>query len=91
MAEMSHTDPALALSIYAQAMRRDEGENERLKALVEGADWTVMGSRTPSLTLSPRTSEPRKRKKSVGKQGNEARPVGFEPTTSASGGQRSIH
>jgi integrase len=37
MQEMGHTDPALALSIYAHAMRRDEGENERLKALVEGA------------------------------------------------------
>lgn len=37
MAEMGHTDPALALRIYAQAMRRDEGENERLRALVEGA------------------------------------------------------
>ena len=29
MAEMGHTDPALALAIYAQAMRREEGENER--------------------------------------------------------------
>lgn len=38
MQEMGHTDPALALAIYAHAMRRDEGENERLKALVEGAD-----------------------------------------------------
>lgn len=38
MQEMGHTDPALALSIYAHAMRRDDGENERLKALVEGVD-----------------------------------------------------
>jgi integrase/recombinase XerC len=38
MQEMGHTDPALALSIYAHAMRRDEGENERLRALIEGAD-----------------------------------------------------
>jgi hypothetical protein len=38
MQEMGHTDPALALSIYAHAMRRDEGENERLKALVDGVD-----------------------------------------------------
>jgi hypothetical protein len=44
MAEMGHTDPKLALSIYAQAMRRDEGEGERLRALVEGADWAAMGS-----------------------------------------------
>jgi integrase len=38
MQEMGHTDPALALAIYAHAMRRDEGENERLRALVEGVE-----------------------------------------------------
>jgi len=38
MAEMGHTDPALALRIYAQAMRRDEGEVERVQALMNGAD-----------------------------------------------------
>ena len=37
MAEMGHTHPALALRIYAAAMRRDAGENERLRELVEGA------------------------------------------------------
>jgi hypothetical protein len=38
MAELGHTDPSLALSIYAHAMRRDDGDNERLRSLVEGAD-----------------------------------------------------
>jgi integrase len=38
MQEMGHTDPALALAIYAHAMRRDDGENERLRALVDGVD-----------------------------------------------------
>jgi hypothetical protein len=37
MAEMGHTDPNLALRTYAQAMRRDEGEINRLRALVDGA------------------------------------------------------
>ena len=37
MAEMGHTDPGLALRIYAQAMRRDEADQDRLRALVEGA------------------------------------------------------
>ena len=37
MAELGHTDPRLALSIYAHAMRRDEGDHERLRELVEGA------------------------------------------------------
>ena len=32
------TDPSLALAIYAAAMRRDDGENQRLRALVEGSD-----------------------------------------------------
>lgn len=45
MAEMGHTDPALALSIYAQAMRRDENEDRALVALVNGAQWDRMGPR----------------------------------------------
>jgi integrase len=45
MAEMGHTSPNLALAIYAQAMRRDEGEVERLRALTEGLDWADVGRR----------------------------------------------
>jgi integrase len=37
MQEMGHTDPALALRVYAQAMRRGEDETQALRALVEGA------------------------------------------------------
>jgi integrase len=36
MAEMGHTDPSLALRIYAQAIRRDEKQQTALAALVEG-------------------------------------------------------
>jgi integrase len=36
MDEMGHTDPALALRVYAQSMRRGEGEQAQLRALVEG-------------------------------------------------------
>jgi integrase len=39
MDEMGHTDPALALRIYRQSMRRDEDERTKLKALVEGRKW----------------------------------------------------
>jgi hypothetical protein len=35
MDEMGHADPALALRIYRQAMRRDEVEISRLRATVE--------------------------------------------------------
>lgn len=45
MAEMGHTSPNLALRVYAQAMRRDPEENERLRALVEGRQMAVGGSR----------------------------------------------
>ena len=36
MAEMGHTDPGLALKVYAQAMRRGEDEQAALRELVEG-------------------------------------------------------
>jgi Phage integrase family len=36
MDEMGHTDPALALRVYRQSMRRGEGEKATLRALVEG-------------------------------------------------------
>jgi integrase len=45
MAEMGHTDPALALRVYAQSMRRDEHQTAQLRALVEGVDWANMGER----------------------------------------------
>jgi integrase len=44
MAEMGHTDPDEALSVYAQAMRREDGENDRLRALVDGVSFGSFGS-----------------------------------------------
>jgi len=44
MAAMGHTDAAMTLNVYARQMARQDGEPERLKALVEGADWAAMGS-----------------------------------------------
>jgi len=38
MDEMGHTDPALALRVYRQAMRREDDEKALLRALVEGAE-----------------------------------------------------
>jgi integrase len=54
MDEMGHTDPALALRVYRQAMRRGEDEKAQLRALVEGAEVAVIGRRaseTPSETI----------------------------------------
>lgn len=36
MDEMGHTDPALALRVYRQAMRRGEDEKQALRVLVDG-------------------------------------------------------
>ncbi len=44
MAQLGHTDPAFTLRVYAHAMRRDTGDKERLKALVEGRDWAPLGT-----------------------------------------------
>lgn len=48
MAELGHTDPELALSIYPHAMRRDDGENERLRALVDGVELGGLGTSAQS-------------------------------------------
>jgi integrase len=40
MAEMGHTTPALALSLYAKLMRRGEDERAALAALVDGSGFT---------------------------------------------------
>ncbi|HSZ69173.1 MAG TPA: tyrosine-type recombinase/integrase [Solirubrobacteraceae bacterium] len=39
MDEMGHTDPALALRVYRQSMRRGEDEKAQMRALVEGGVW----------------------------------------------------
>ena len=44
MAQLGHTDAGFTLRVYAHAMRRDEGDKERLKALVEGRDWAPLGT-----------------------------------------------
>jgi len=46
MDEMGHTDPALALRVYRQTMRRGDDEKARLRALVEGTEVAVGGSRS---------------------------------------------
>ena len=48
MQELGHTHPGLALRIYAAAMRRDDDENGRLRALIEGGLVTSDHSEAPS-------------------------------------------
>ena len=74
MAEMGHTDPSLALSIYAQAMRRDDGEQDRLRALVEGKALATGVATKPETADDEGVETP-------------ARPARFERATSRSGGE----
>lgn len=48
MAEMGHTDPGLALRVYAQAMRMDDSQRGKLTALVEGEFRHGKGTSEPS-------------------------------------------
>ncbi len=50
MDEMGHTDPALALRVYRQSMRRDQGEKDRLRALVDGVHLANNGQRSAAAT-----------------------------------------
>jgi hypothetical protein len=48
MRQVGHTDPKVTLSVYAQVMFRGEGERERLRALVEGSHWALLGTAVDS-------------------------------------------
>jgi integrase len=52
MAEMGHTDPALALRVYAQVMRLGEDERAALAALVDGDPATQPSESSVSASLS---------------------------------------
>jgi integrase len=58
MDQLGHTDPKLPLRIYARAMRRDEGEVERLRALagveaLPGLSYADSTSRAPNAVKAP--------------------------------------
>jgi integrase len=55
--EMGHTDPALALRVYRQSMRRAQDEKDRLRALIEGGAMAVIGSSAVETPDSAKTRE----------------------------------
>ncbi len=60
MAEMGHTHPGLALRIYARALRLEQDEKDRLRALVDGGEVAFGGRRDdlgPVEALSAETPE----------------------------------
>lgn len=70
MAQMGHTDPAFTLRVYAHEMRRDEGDRERLEALVEGTDWARLGTderRRASRQLPPARPRSAERRTGAGR------------------------
>ncbi len=63
MHQMGHTDPKLALRIYAQAMRRGDDEKASLRALVDGAHWAQMGTNRSERSSTERPPKPASTKK----------------------------
>jgi integrase len=57
MDEMGHTDPALALRVYRQAMRRGEREKAELRELVEGSETANSGQRNENPAEAPVEAE----------------------------------
>lgn len=44
MSQMGHSSPTMTLGVYAKVMRRDAGENLRLRKLAGEEDWTPLGT-----------------------------------------------
>jgi len=57
MDEMGHTDPALALRIYRQAMRRGTHEKTELRELIEGGEMANSGQRDETAAAAPVETE----------------------------------
>src|SRR2546423_12183513 len=89
MDQVGHTDPGFTLRVYRHAMRRDDGEKDRLRALVEGEFRAPAGTSDGFERQDASSAELLDASVTADMQeGGEARPAGFEPATSRSGGGR---
>ena len=61
MAQLGHADARFTLRVYTHAMSRRDGERDRLRALVEGADWQQRAARALRRLPSPTGTRPLKR------------------------------
>jgi len=92
MDQVGHTDPAFTLRVYRHAMRRDDGEKDRLRALVEGEFRAPAGTSGDFGAIrAPSAAEAEDAKTASEPDFPITRPAGFEPAASRSGGGRSIH
>jgi integrase len=83
MAQLGHSDPGFTLRVCAHAMRRDEGDKDRLRAFVEGRDWAPMGTALPPSRSRPRRIKTPETTKSPVIRGLQTMgAAGFEPATS---------
>lgn len=60
--QLGHTDAAFTLRVYSHMMRRDAGDRDRLRALVEGRVWALLGAGAPKACLRRPREMPEKRK-----------------------------
>jgi integrase len=58
MGDMGHASSALALRVYARAMRRGEDEHAQLRALIEGVQLTFAGIRRENALFQPPEGHP---------------------------------
>jgi hypothetical protein len=92
MGQLGHTDPAVTLRLYTHTMRRVDDERTRLRALVDGLEWAPAGTSLKIERQRATQTQRRRKQKTPPTQGfPPARPAGFEPAASCSGGKRSIH
>jgi hypothetical protein len=90
MRQVGHANPTVTLAVYAQVMCRAEGERERRRALVNGADWAGMGTERPGEDRQLPTGPLVEQSESPAMHGN---PImgdpGLEPGTSSLSERRS--
>jgi hypothetical protein len=48
MAQIGHTDPAFTLRLYTHQMLDQDGEVDRLRALVDGIEWAPSAPTPPT-------------------------------------------
>jgi integrase-like protein len=83
MAQLGHSDPGFTRRVYARAMRRDEGDKERLKAFVEGRDWAHLDTSEAQTAPEPASAEAPNNDESPQIRGLLTMgAAGFEPATS---------
>ena len=92
MFRFDHTDPAFTLRLYTHTMRREDDERAPSAGRVEGVDWAPAGTSLKIERQRATASKRQQERKAPPEQGlPPARPAGFEPAASCSGGKRSIH